>query len=338
METLSKKSILIKHTLYVILFNIILFLVLAPLVVFYGPFHSLTVFSVDTILNSRHPQVAEFFLSNERILEITKSLNDEDITVEPVIRIRENLIEDKNNGIRIERIKGKYFQGVVMQITNPLQIKLAVTNELGTAGQVLSNLVSQSSAVAGINAGGFYDPNSQGNGAFPDGITVKDGLIIHNNIGSEATNMIGFDFDGHLIIQSMTAEDISIGKLQNAVSFIPNLIIDGRPKIIGDGGWGLAPRTGIGQKADGTVIFVVIDGRQPGWSMGATLRDLMNVFIEYEAENAANLDGGSSTEIIYQGQIINKLWNIYGERYIPTAFVVLPKNSLEQGRAGNEKK
>jgi len=69
---------------------------------------------------------------------------------------------------------------------------------------------------------------------------------------------------------------------------------------------------------------VVIDGRQPTWSIGATLRELTNVFHDYHAVNAVNLDGGSSSEMVYQGKVMNKLWNVFGERYIPTAFVVTP--------------
>lgn len=50
----------------------------------------------------------------------------------------------------------------------------------------------------------------------------------------------------------------------------------------------------------------------------------MNVFNDYHAINAVNLDGGSSSEIVYNGKVVNKLWDIFGERYIPTAFVVTP--------------
>ncbi|UWG98875.1 phosphodiester glycosidase family protein [Dehalobacter sp. DCM] len=311
--------------------NLILFILFGPLVVFYGPFHSLTYTTVRTIQMSRHPQFAELFLSEEKIAKISQTFNSGSVTVEPVITLIDHQITDKANGIRVENIEGNYFKGVVMVIDDPKQVKIAVTAEIGIAGQRLSELVLSSCAVAGINAGGFYDPNSQGTGAYPDGITVIDGNIVHNNVSEDnKTNLIGFNQEGQLILKKWTAAEIASGALaqaqiQQAISFEPYLIIDGIPMITGDGGWGFAPRTGIGQKADGTVIFVVIDGRQPDWSMGASLRDLMNVFIEYGAVNAANLDGGSSTEMIYHGQIINKLWNIYGERYMPTAFVVMPK-------------
>lgn len=323
-----KKSIAI---LYFLIFNLFLFLLTAPLIIFYGPFNNLKIFTLETILTSRHPQVAEFFLSKEKIKELSEAYHQKIITVEPVIISKQHIIADNSNGLRVEEIKGKNFKGKVMLVYDPRQLKIAVSGELGIAGQRLTELVADNNAIAGINAGGFYDPNAQGNGAFPDGITVCDGSVIHNSIGNEPTNIIGFDHKGALILKTMTVQEIDSLNISNAVSFHPNLLLGGIPQIEGDGGWGLAPRTGIGQKADGTVILVVIDGRQPGWSMGATLRDLMNVFVEYGAENAANLDGGSSTEMVYNGQIINKLWNIYGERYIPTAFIVLPKSEI-----GNE--
>jgi len=314
-----------------LLINLLFFLLTAPFVIFYGPFQSLKVFTVAAISTSRHPQAAEFFLSKEQITGLLSSSSLKEIMVEPVIQNKEHMIIDNKNGIMVENIEGRYFKGKVMLVNDPSQIRVGVTRELGIAGQRLSELVEDNMAVAGINGGGFYDPNARGNGAYPDGITVRDGLVIHNNTAvQEKAEIIGFDYEGTLILSNMTAEDIYLRKIRQAVTFHPVLLQDGSPQIEGDGGWGIAPRTGIGQKADGTVILVVIDGRQPGWSMGATLRDLMNVFIEYGAVQAANLDGGSSTEMIYNGRIINSLWNMYGERYIPTAFLVLPKEQAVQ--------
>ena len=90
----------------------------------------------------------------------------------------------------------------------------------------------------------------------------------------------------------------------------------------GDGGWGMGPRTAIGQKKDGTVIFLVIDGRQPGYSTGATLRDVQDVLYEEGCYIAANLDGGSITTLYYNGKVVNKPADLLGERMIPTAFIV----------------
>lgn len=107
------------------------------------------------------------------------------------------------------------------------------------------------------------------------------------------------------------------------ISFGPALIVNGEKMITrGDGGWGVGPRTAIGQRKDGTVLFLVIDGRQPGYSVGATLRDIQNIMYEEGAVIAANLDGGSSSTLYYNGKVINKPADLLGERMIPTAFVV----------------
>ncbi|MHB8074441.1 phosphodiester glycosidase family protein [Desulfosporosinus fructosivorans] len=318
----KKSSIKIKMVLAFIGYNIIFASILAPFVVFWGPFESLKIMAVGSIETSRHPQVVRAFLSESEIARVMNLNANQEISASQIISTKS--ISDTSSGITIEDIKGASFKGKVMLIKDPKRVKLAVTKEIGVTGERVSDLVKDMGAIAGINAGGFYDPNGKGNGAFPDGLTMHDGKIVHNNIGEKAVNIVGFDDKGKLVLGKMTAKQLVEKNMREAVTFEPNLIVDGKPMIKGDGGWGIAPRTGIGQKADGTVIFVVIDGRQPTWSIGANLRDLMNVFEDYGAVNAINLDGGSSSELVYNGKVMNKLWNIFGERYIPTAFVVTP--------------
>ena len=237
---------------------------------------------------------------------------------------KKNTIND--DGITIEDIQGRSFKGKVMLIKDPKRVKVAVTKELGVTGERVTDLVRDAGAIAGINAGGFYDPNGKGNGAFPDGITIHKGETVHTNAGDAEASIIGLDDKGKLILEELTEAQAKEKNIQEAVTFYPILIRNGKPTVSGDGGMGIAPRTGIGQTADGTIIFVVIDGRQPTWSIGATISDLMNVFLDYNAINAINLDGGSSSELVYNGKVMNRLWNIFGERYIPTAFVVMPKD------------
>jgi len=319
----KKSSIRIKMILAFIGYNLILASILAPFVLFWGPFESLKIMTVGAVATSRHPQVVQAFLSQAEIDRIMNLNADQEVSVGQVIG-RTNVISDKSTGITIEDIKGPSFKGKVMLIKDPKRVKLAVTKEIGVTGERVSDLVKDTGAIAGINAGGFYDPNGKGNGAFPDGLTMHDGQLVHNNVGDKAVNIAGFNDKGKLILGEMTASQLKEKNLREVVAFGPNLIVDGKSVIKGDGGWGIAPRTAIGQMADGTVIFVVIDGRQPTWSIGATLRDLMHVFEDYHAVNAVNLDGGSSSELVYNGKVMNRLWNIFGERYIPTAFVVTP--------------
>ncbi|SDH00152.1 bla regulator protein blaR1 [Desulfosporosinus hippei DSM 8344] len=231
---------------------------------------------------------------------------------------------DISSGVIVEDISGEKFKGKVMLIKDPTRIKLAVTKDIGVMGERVSELVKARGAIAGINAGGFYDPNGKGNGAFPDGLTVQNGKLVDNNVGENEANIVGFDDQGKLVLGKMRANQLEARHIREAVTFAPNLIREGKSVILEDGGWGIAPRTGIGQRADGTVIFVVIDGRQPTWSIGATLSDLTKVFEDYHAVNAVNLDGGSSSEMVFQGKVQNKLPNVFGERYVSTAFVVTP--------------
>jgi len=319
----KKSTIRIKMVLAFISYNLIFASILAPFVVFWGPFESLKVMAVGAVATSRHPQVVQAFLSQAEIDRIMNLNADQGMSGSLAID-RTNVISNISSGITIEDIKGASFKGKVMLIKDPKRLKLAVTKEIGVTGERVSDLVKDMGAIAGINAGGFYDPNGKGNGAFPDGLTMHDGKLVHNNVGDKAVNIAGFNDKGKFILGNMTADELVQKNMREVVTFEPNLIVDGKSVIKGDGGWGIAPRTGIGQMADGTVIFVVIDGRQPTWSIGATLRDLMHVFEDYHAVNAVNLDGGSSSELVYNGKIMNKLWNIFGERYIPTAFVVTP--------------
>ncbi len=320
---MKKKSTLkIKMILAFVGYNIVFASILAPFVVFLGPFESLKVMAVGSVSTSRHPQVVQAFLSQSEIDRINNLNANQEITASQIISTKS--ISDTSSGITIEDIKGASFKGKVMLIKDPKRVKLAVTKEIGVTGERVSDLVKDMGAIAGINAGGFYDPNGKGNGAFPDGLTMHDGKLVHNNVEDKAVNIVGFNDKGKLVLGNMNAKQLVEKNMREVVTFEPNLIVEGKPMIKGDGGWGIAPRTGIGQKADGTVIFVVIDGRQPTWSIGANLRDLMHVFEDYDAVNAVNLDGGSSSELVYNGKVMNKLWNIFGERYIPTAFVVTP--------------
>ncbi|KGP76850.1 exopolysaccharide biosynthesis protein [Desulfosporosinus sp. Tol-M] len=319
----TKRTIRFKMILVFIGYNLIFAAILCPFVLFWGPFESLKVMAVGSVATSRHPQVVQAFLSQAEIDRIMNLNNYRGISVSEVID-RTKVISDPSTGITIEDIKGSSFKGKVMLIKDPKRIKLSVTRELGVTGERVSDLVKNMGAIAGINAGGFYDPDGKGNGAFPDGLTMHEGQLVHNNVGDKAVNIVGFNDQGKLVLGKMTANQLVEKNMREVVTFEPNLIVEGKSMIQGDGGWGIAPRTGIGQMADGTVIFVVIDGRQPTWSLGADLRGLMRVFEDYHAVNAVNLDGGSSSELVYNGKVLNRLWNIFGERYIPTAFVVTP--------------
>nr|WP_242834017.1 M56 family metallopeptidase [Desulfitobacterium hafniense] len=273
--------------------------------------------------------VGNYAKSPEKLQELMRFSSASGTATQVRTHIEGGTLVYDSPGIIIEDIEsqsshGHSFKGKVMLVSDPKRVKLAVTQEIGTAGEKLSDMVDRSGALAGINAGGFYDPNGEGNGAIPDGITVQNGEVVYNNAGDKAVDFVGLDAEGKLIIERMNVNQVKEKNIQEGVTFYPSLVRNGKSAVSGDGGWGIAPRAGIGQRADGTLILLVIDGRDPDWSIGATLRDMMNVFLEYDAVEAVNLDGGSSTVMVYDGKVMNKISNIFGERTIPTGFVVMP--------------
>ncbi len=159
-----------------------------------------------------------------------------------------------------------------------------------------------------------------GNGGTPSGIVIKNGELKYGSLAAEYS-IIGFDTDNKLIVGWMSGQTAMDKNIRDAVSFGPALIINGkRAEIAGTGG-GLNPRTCIGQTANGSVLLLTIDGRQAN-SVGATMQDCIDIMEKYGAVNASNLDGGSSTIMYYDGEIINVCASVYGPRKLPTAIVV----------------
>ncbi len=85
------------------------------------------------------------------------------------------------------------------------------------------------------------------------------------------------------------------------------------------------PRSAIASMADGRVLLLVVDGRQPELSVGMTLDELARVLIELGAVDAINLDGGGSTTMVVKGQILNHPSDLTGERPVSDAIVVRPR-------------
>lgn len=295
-----------------------------PPLLFYGPFHEATKVAEGTIATSRHPQYLKFIYPEAKVRRILMELGSgENLTAEAQ-GTKLALGEFNDNRIELKSVSGKHYQGKMLLIHNPKLIRVITTKDLNNAGEKTSDIAKRVGAVAAINGGGFLDPNGKGNGGFPQGITIHQGKVITGAGTTEAQEIIGFDKDGVLVIGKYTPNELNKLAVQEAVSFGPQLINNGQSMVKGNGGWGIAPRTAIAQKKDGTVIFLTIDGRQLT-SVGATLKEVQNILLEEGAYNAANLDGGSSTTMFYQGQVINSPANPFGERYVPTAFVVMSK-------------
>lgn len=224
--------------------------------------------------------------------------------------------------IELHDVTGGSFKGKMLVVHDPSRVRVAAIASFDPEGkgQKLEQLVADAGAVAGINGGGFADENGVGSGSVPLGLVIQQGQLRAGGMDQEYS-VIGFDESDHLVVGRMTGREAVERGLRDALSFGPAFIINGEAAEISGTGGGLNPRTVIGQRADGAVLLLVIDGRQPQ-SLGATYQDSIQVMQEWGAVNAANLDGGSSTQMIYQGETVNVSASLYGPRNIPTAFVV----------------
>ena len=232
--------------------------------------------------------------------------------------------EKDETGIEIVDVSGSTYNGKMMIISDPTRVIVGVPNGYGEgcSGLSLSKMIEKYDAVGGTNAGGFVDPNGTGTGGIPDGIVISDGELLWGEDG-KSYSLEGLDGDGILYVGRMTPEKAMKPGLKYAVSYGPALIINGEPCNAGKSlGGGINPRTAIGQREDGAILLLVVNGRQID-SLGATLDDLVEIMLSHGAVNASNLDGGSSSLMKYDGEYLNTSSYIYGgERILASTILV----------------
>ena len=331
----AKKGGRIVGRIFIVLGLVILFLLFFILgtitVVFRGPSETAKGLLATTLMETSAMKfVPRMYFSEKEVELLLKknsavAVNEITDTSLVVIEKKEESSEEikPEENIEIIDISSSTYKGKLMIVKDPSKVKVSVSAEnFGDGkGMKIDEHVEKEGAIAGVNAGGFADENGMGNGGQPLGLVIKDGRVVS---GLETYScVIGLDKDDKLVVGSMKGTEAVERGLRDAVSFGPVYIVNGkRSEVIGTGG-GVNPRTCIGQRADGAVLLLTIDGRQ-ATSLGATHSDCIDILEEYGAVNAANLDGGSSTSMYYDGEIQNVPATVYGPRDIPTAFVVMP--------------
>jgi exopolysaccharide biosynthesis protein len=329
-----KSTLIISFILFQVFFGVITF----PLLVFYGPFTQVRDSLVGAAMTTlSHQYIATFFLSDAAVSEIMGNnvvLDLEEIDFEPekdLVRIDKSKM---TNHVQVFNVDGGNFQGKLIKIDDPRRVVVGYTAYIPKAGETTSSIGKRSNAIAAINAGGFVDEGFTGTGGAPLGFIIHDGQVVYNQVKRDDVlqDTIAFDKDGRMIVGRYTMKRLMEMEVKEGVSFGPPLIVNGKPTITsGDGGWGVAPRTAIGQTKDGSVLFLVVDGRTLR-SVGARLVDIQDILFQHGAVTAANLDGGSSTTMYYNGKVINHPSDSLGERTVPTTFMALPKASLFRGK------
>ena len=296
--------------------------------------------------------IPALFIGEEAVAEIREIKGQElpnDVTNADAIVINKDSMltvtdewKDHPDGIRIESYQGDTFNAHIMIIRDPSRVYMATSTDkfsLNTLGTRITDQIETEGAVAGINAGSFNDDGTgkATNGSLPLGIVYSEGECLWTSGTPNEKAYAGFTKDNVLVVaKDMTkakAEELGI---RDMCGFGPVLIMDGEinEKAYNTNS-GLNPRTAIGQRKDGAVIFVCIDGRQTG-SLGGTYGDIIDIMVEYGAYNACNMDGGSSAVMLYrdnQGlygeagkvQMINSYSLLQEEpRRMPTFWMVRP--------------
>ena len=311
-------------------------------ILLYGPYSGFRDWLITTAMTTMtHQWIAYLFydqatidavMANNKVDEIQEDTDTNAIVVgvqeeKTYENEYEKAILEKNNPndtYKIIEISGKGYSGYLAAIYDPSKIHTLVTSKIGSSGQYLTTMAKNNKAVVAINGGGFDDPNYSSNAANPLGITYSKGKLMTSYYYAGAGGIIGFDTNDKLVLSSKcTEQSAKTLKIRDAVTCGPFLIVNGKASgVVGNGGWGTAPRTAIGQRKDGIVLFLVVDGRTVK-RPGADMDDLIEIMQNYGAYNAANLDGGTSTAMTVNYELINDPVDSSGAhrtRFVSTGF------------------
>ena len=291
-----------------------------------------TVMSESEIAECENAKAAREALDSAEAEALRVEINTSVPTLGELTRPEQNkenppeLVAEDDDGIEIITIKTESYKGTLMIVDDPKRIFVGVPEKYGNYayGLKLRDMIRKYDAVGGINAGGFIVVGDVQTGGKPMGFVIKDSKVLWAGDGS-ADNICGFDKDGKLIVGTMSPAQAVKAGVVDAVSFGPALIIDGKP--VNTGHWlGVErnARTAIGQRADGAMLLLVIEGRHIA-SFGAYFTDVIDIMLEYGAVNATNLDGGYSTFMVNDEEGLNMKSYAYGERYLPTSILIRKK-------------
>lgn len=328
--------------------------VLTVLFLLYGPMHSFRDWLVTTAMNTMsHHYYATWFYSEKEIDAVFKrnyieepeeSTDDTEIEVnqEPVVEYAneyERAIlekDDYSEDYKLITFEVNGCTAYLAVIYDPSMVRVTTTDKIGVRGQYVVDMAKRENAIVAINGGGFYDPNYSSSGGSPRGIVIVDGKVITNNTyGATATGgIIGFTKENKLVLLKNTTAEQALQKgVRDAVSWGPFLIVNGKSAYTkGNGGWGYAARTAIGQRADGIVLFLVVDSNY-NRTKGANMVDMTTIMKQYGAINAANLDGGTSSVMVLNGEMIsNPIDGALNRqtRPIATSFIMAKKSKRKE--------
>lgn len=329
-----KYKINIKIIALFMIFQIVFIGITSPFIVYYGPYNTLKRMVVGTAMHSyTHQYLATIFLSKDRIQQILNGNASVETVAKPAASSEQNLqdvsVKNTHDGtIEMYNIGGRKSKGYMLVVKDPTRVAVGYTSKLGVEGERTSDMAKKHNAVAAINGGAFNDQSDDGKtwcgtGAFPGGFLIVDNKLVYPekvNESERIPDIMGITKDGKLMVGSNSIDELKKKNVRDAIVFGPTLIMNGKLQNVNDD-QGITARTAIGQRQTGEILLLVMDGRQAS-SAGASILEIQKIMKDQGAYNAINLDGGSSTTMYYQGEVVNNPCNALGERTIATCIYV----------------
>ena len=303
------------------LFIVIDIIVILCFLFVYGPIDYAKKFWITTAMETgSHRYLAYIFYSEKTVSDVMNanylSEVDEETDISTITigktenktnydSIYEKQILEHDEDALYKLIEFKYgdFDCYLIAIYDPKRIQAVTSGKIGQ-GKILSDISKENDAILAINGGGYAWSTGK-----PTGIIVHNSEIVYaENYNSHTTG--AFNEDGVLIVGRLSASDVKEKKIKEALSFYPTLIVNGKAaEIKGTGGSGMNPRTVLAQRQDGIVLFLVVNGygQKLSWKGrgGVYYSDLITILQRYNAYNAINMDGGSSTTLVINHKLIN---------------------------------
>ena len=261
---------------------------------------------------------------NQVKLENTKDLDKIVVESKPLQIIEseydEAILTKDNDDYKLLNITVGGYKAYLVAIYDPSKVQLihSKTFNTGTGQEKIKDMCARSGGLVCINGGMFVD-NGVGSD-IPMGYLIKNGKVLWRDNYNSAS-LIGFTNDNKLLLINATAEEAIKKGMRDALEFGPFLIVNGKRIDNNDavGGFRRAARVAIAQRKDGIVLFLVTEGNH---SSGPTMGDITDTLLNYGAYNAANLDGGASSQLAINGELINNPKNIYGQTVVGGRSVV----------------
>ncbi len=270
--------------------------------------------------------LANLFCSDEEIAKIKEdnSVKDSNETSDASLVVIDSGNNEDVPDIQVIDVKGSTYKGKLMVVKDPSRLFVGTIGGFKEGnGMVVANIARRYDAVAGVNGGEFVDGEITWTG-MPVGLVMVDGKVL-NGDQDTTYHVTGITYDYKLVVGNMTAAMAKENNIRDCVSISnsigPFLVVNGNPQDVSGIGGGINPRTAIGQTADGSILLLAIDGRMAN-SLGASFSDLQDIMLQYGAVNASTMDGGTSTQMYYDGEVINTPYSPTGPRTCPTAFLI----------------